>query len=280
MKNEFKIQKIYTQRKPYLLLLGFILLVLTACSEKSSKNTLIPGVEIAPLLATQADAEFILPAQGSVTADTVIVYKGEETPAVKLCRFINKNILDEISNTNNESRRLFTYELIGSDGFTPRKSENDLLWINFKDGFLLPEKSFRGYFEYFDNLGIGTYNVKDLAKIKAYRTIIVVKADGEEVFFQLKSNSITKTEILNYHDELENAIALKSFITDYITKTPQNYIYRFEAVDAYTMDYEWSLIEAGYWLINTERTSFPNIEDLPNNQRRFRNLMKISLISK
>ncbi|MDD4155992.1 MAG: hypothetical protein PHY08_05405 [Candidatus Cloacimonetes bacterium] len=279
MRRELKQTKSTTSCFLRLLLLSFLLfsLVLTACSEKDDNDPIIPTDQVPPQRASVPNYSFIMPDVSEIVTDTTIIYKDNEVQATSLENFIDKVITDSLANTDKESRRLFTYELISEDGFSPRtRNENDLTWDTFKTGFLLPNEDFRSYFD----MPISTYNVKFLNEIAAYRTIIIEKADGEEVLFQLKSSSLTPTEIPNYDEELEQAISLSAFITEYVTANPQNYNYEFIALDDYAKVYDWNLMQAGYWLISSERTTFPSIadEDMENSMRKFKGLMKIRLI--
>ena len=270
------------KQKSFIVFLIVIVLVLfTACSEKE-KTTLTPDTATPPVMASTPDFVITMPAEDTVFPDSVITeisYSGSLTPAVKLDFFIKKSITDSLALTNKESRKLFAYHIIATDLFTPRnRGLDDLTWDIFAEGYLLPEKSYRTFFEELSNQEINTYNVKNVRNIELFRSIIVEKPDGTKVLFE---NNIFSTEMIaNHSDDLENAFKLKDLITEYITKTPENYTYLFTAVDDFTMEYEWSHIQAGYWLKQSERTIFPTMPDLPNNMIRFKNLMKISLISR
>jgi len=271
-------------KKTHLLVLFAILMLLfTACSEKDDKNPTDPTTPIVgnpPAMALTADYVFDLPAEGTEYPDSVIVdieYSGAPTPGIPLTYFITKAMTDELVGNNkaDDTRSLFAYEPVGSDGISSRKNgDDDIFWSLFKEGYLLPENAHRVFFE---NPPVNAYNVKYLDKIKLYRAVQVIKPNGDKVLFEL--NALETQQVANHNDAQEAGIELKSFISTFVTETPANYTYEFMASDEFAVSYTWEQIQDGYWLKDSKTTIFPTFnDDMSNSQKKFKKLMQIKLI--
>jgi hypothetical protein len=259
-----------------------LMLLFTACSEKDDNNTTTPNTPNPPQMATNADSIFAMPAQDTVFPDSLLTdisYIGETTASLPLTHFITKEMTDAlVSNTSDdETQKLFAYQLIASDGFNPRdRGYNDLTWDVFKTGVLLPNKSFRSYFASED---VETaFDVKYLSQIKMFRAVQVIKADGSKVLFEM--NALAENQVANYDSLMEAGIKLSSFITDFVTTTPADYDYVFTDNGSYTQQYTWAQIQDGYWLKDSKRTIFPSFPEMPNLQKKFKKLMQIQLVPK
>ena len=241
---------------------------LAACEEKDSNDK--PIVVLPPVLSNIPDDVVNFPPIDTVFPDSVIVeitYQDNQVDAVPLLHFI--------SNIDNPG--LYYYEIVSSDGFSPRSSSNggyDLLWDIFNTGYLLPSINYRTYFE--DPDLPSAFNVRNASVINLYRTIIVVKPDGEEVPFEI--NILEVVNIEHHADGSRTAYLLKDLISGYITTTPENYEYIFTAVDGFTGrdNFTWSDMQAGVFIIETGRTYFGEGYE---NWTNFRNLVRISLVN-
>jgi hypothetical protein len=259
-----------------------VLLVIVACSEKSDKP--LADIPVPPTLATTPCATISITnplADISIYTLTQIRYETDDslTTAISLEQFISKSMTDgliEIQNPETkDSRKLFSFNQIASDGFTPRSPSTfrgDLLWDEFAAGYLLPHRGFRSYFP---EKNIGAYNVRNIRDFHLHRSIIVVAANGDSVLFQ--TGAMTKTEI-ELSSNLVDAIKLTSFISLFITETPAKYYYFIEGVDGANFTLTWVQLQAGYFVISTDRFEYPNFT-IPG-AARMRNPMKISLIQR
>ena len=260
-------------RKSYLIMFIVVAVILAvfflvACEEKDSNNK--PLVGLPPVLSNNPDLVVSLPPVDTIFPDSVMVeitYQGDQVDAVPLLYFIN-----DIDNPG-----LYYYEIVGQpNNWSPRDSSNggyDLSWSIFNLGYLLPSKDYRTYFE--DPDLPSAFNVKSASNINLYRTIIVVKPDGEEVPFEI--NILEVIDIEHHLDGMRTAYRLKDLITSYITTTPENYEYVFTAVDGFMGrdNFFWWDMQKGVYIIETGRTYFG---DTYENWTNFRNLERISLI--
>ncbi|MDD2650393.1 MAG: hypothetical protein PHF36_04570 [Candidatus Cloacimonetes bacterium] len=270
-------------KKHLLVIFAILMLLFTACSEKDDKNPTGPTDPIVgnpPAMALTADYVFEVPhsVDDIDAAEFVdIPYGDGTTRALPLTYFITKELTDEIINNNrdDETQGLFAYHLKSTDGMTSRKNgDPDMFWADFKEGYLLPDESHRSFFE--SDAIENVFNVKFLGQIELFRSVQVVKPNGELVLFEM--NALETEEIADYYDEMDQGIKLKDFITEYITDQPQNYIYKLVANDGYDVAYTWELIEDGYWLKNAMTTIFPTFgEDMTGAQKKFKKLMQIKL---
>jgi len=271
-----------------------LMALLTACGEKDNGPTGPGGggeTGTKPDMATltQATHTITMPAEADLTTytETQITYApGDIVTAYSLDQFVDKSVTDDLTNISNatESRALFAYRMIASDDFDPwtARGYDDLLWDVFNQGYLVPSKSFRSFFDP-ETVNIeNAYNVKNLQILALFRTITVVKPTGtEEVIFEIGAlpTSQPLTHLTPPSDEL--AIKLTDLITTYITSTPANYDYIFTdpSADGFPQTYTWAEMQAGYFLLETERTTFPTIEGMPGSKARYKNIMKITLVA-
>jgi len=265
-----------------------LMALLTACSEKDNGPT-GPGGNGDVDYGTKPDMATLAQATHNITMPTVedlatytstqITYSdGNPTTAYSLEQFVPKAVTDALTNITNttESRALFAYRMIASDGFDPwnDRQRDDLLWGDFTTGYLLPDKDFRSYFEAEEIPN--TYNVKFLQTIALFRTITVVKPTGtEEVIFEI--GALPTSIQPNYSGNDEPAIKLSDLITPYIIATDQHRcIFTLTAADGREEVYTWEEIQAGYFSLELDRTTFPTMPDMPGAKRGLRNLMKIT----
>jgi len=272
-----------------LLMKGILYIVITltmlACSEKDNiKN--IPGT-LPPALSNTPDLTIKFPPEGTIFDDSLIVV----LPVINLSGTntqINQNaiplkyfVLDEISET---LVNMHTYRIVASDGWNPYKDRGqlDLQWNNFIKGYYLPAFH-RTYYHDFSQNSNYAFNVQRVQDIQLYRTIIVVKPDGNEVLFQVNTLEIVNMVNPQNNNNLEKSFQLSSLITQYITSSPQNFEYFITAAD-YTggsqgsATLNWYFIQGAYYSIDIERIFFPVIEGY-DGRMRLRNLIKIEMIN-
>jgi hypothetical protein len=256
------------------------LFIMFGCSEKDD-NTTSPNTPQPPAMATVADSVFSFPAEDtSFPVDIIqqVTYNGESANAIPLSYFITKSMADQLveSTTDDETRKLFAYQIVASDGFNPRnRGYADMVWDTLNTGYLLPNNTFRTYFP--SDVVPTAFDVKNAATIKMFRAVQVVKADGSVVLFEM--NGLQEYQTANYDSLNEAAVKLKDFITTYITTTPASYKYELvDNTETYVKEYTWDQIQDGYWLKETKRTIFPSYPDMPNSSRKFKKLMKIRLV--
>jgi hypothetical protein len=250
-----------------------VLLVIVACSEKSTKpkDVLLvpPALSTTPCYIISITDPIADMSVYTLTPDITYLDDSSPTTAISLEQFIPTTLtVHGIA----IPRALFSFNQIASDGFTPRSPStfrSDLLWDEFAAGYLLPHRGFRSYFP---DKNIGAYNVRNIRDFHLHRSIIIVKANGDSVLFQI--GAMTKTEI-ELSSNLVDAIKLTDFITPYVTETPANYQYLIEGVDGANFTITWTQLQAGYFVISTDRFEYPGITIA--GAARMRNPMKISL---
>ena len=263
-----------------------ILLLIIGCSENNTSSD--PDVGTPPTWSTNPDYLVTMPSGdddlSGYTPEAIQYSDGTITTGYSLDQFVTKSITDELTGITDpeiDSRNLFTFNQISYDGFTPRISNNyfgDLAWDDLSQGYWLsmPEYSFRTYFPQLQEMSITGYNTKNIHKIELYRTVIVENINTVEAVFQL--SGLKTYPILNYDDEIEDAIKLSDLITTFITTTPDAVNYIFVGIDDSTMVYGWRHIQGGYYLLSSETTIFPMLSaEMPNEQARFKHLLKINV---
>jgi hypothetical protein len=265
------------------LLVIAIMLVMVACSEKGNSSKVKDSFP--PPLSNKPDITLMFPPEGTEFDDNLIVIlpvanlSSSNTQlnqnAISLKHFIPEGMAGIMG-------IMHTYRIVASDGWNPHKDRGqpDLNWTDFIKGFYLPSFH-RTYFHDFSQDLNFAYNVKRVQEIQAYRTITVVKADSEEVLFQV--NILDIEDMINPQngDNIEKAFKLNSLITKYITDTPQNYEYFITAADytggsqgAATLN--WHFLQGAYYSLDIDRVFFPVLEGHTGNMR-LRNLIKIEL---
>ena len=184
--------------------------------------------------------------------------------------FANQIIHDEEDDFN--WRNLYYFWALGSDDFSPRMhGYDDLDWNNLQQGYYIPGLDNRLNFPQFAELNIGAYNVKKMGNVHVYRGVRININDTLNVVFEF--NGMPMEQIENYDGEMENAIALANFIPEHVTALDS---ISFTAIDDYTKMYYPEEIEAGYWLMNSQKTIFPGL-DLPGSKKKFKFLMSMQV---
>ncbi|MFO8144590.1 MAG: hypothetical protein R6T89_02490 [Candidatus Syntrophosphaera sp.] len=225
----------------YLCVIPFLMLGLFACSEKDD----ITDVDI---LGYRLD-QFI-------DADSV------------------RNVVDPEAEATQDFRSLFAYEIVSSeDGFSPRMSSNagyDLPWNIFSGGYLVPSDNFTPWFP--DAQLPGAFGVDNTGLFRLYRKVDVNSGIRGSKLVELRGLQIH--EIENWDAVLEDAVKLSDLlqsIADYDSVG-------FMAADGYSMNYQEDLINDGYYLLDSEVTTFPNYNDLlPGGTKKFKKLSSVEV---
>lgn len=221
-----------------LIYLGFALLfvlVLTSCSENDTTGNPVLG--------------YLL--EQFINADSVRVS------------------VDPNAEATDDYRSLFAYEIVsGEDNFSPRQSINagyDLLWEQFSAGYLVPSDDWRTWFP--ETELPAAFRVRDTGLFRLYRKVDVKSGLRETQTVELHGLNKYPTE--NWLGGTENAIRLSDLLQGVTAYDSVSFI----AADGYTMNYQPDQINDGYYLLESEVTTFPSFnETLPNSIRKFKKL--------
>lgn len=189
-------------------------------------------------------------------------------------------ITNPADNENTDYRSLYAYEIVSSDGWSPRQSVNagyDLLWNTFKSGYLVPADNKRSWFA--GDTIPGAFRVKNADKIRLYRQIGVQDTVNASVPQEL--GALTTYTVTNWSGEDEEAIKLSDLLQGYAGYSTVTLF----AVDGYSKTYEADMIADGYYLLSSERTTFPSYNDNPdigNSLKRFKYIatMQVNMAAK
>lgn len=182
-------------------------------------------------------------------------------------------ITDPTASDTLDFRALYAYEIEATDGFSPRDSENagyDLTWDKFSQGYVVPADGNRTWFN--DSTLPGAFKVRNTTLFRVYRKVTVADSTGIMKEVQLKGLPIFPIE--NWNGETEDAIKLSDLVAEfsgYVTVT-------LEASDGYTRGYTAEEIADGYYLLESEVTTFPTLNDgMTGGQKKFKKLAKIQM---
>jgi len=226
-----------------LLLTVLVLLMITACSEKDNPtDTNIYGYKL---------DQFIL--------KTAV-----------------RDIVDPTAADTTDFRCLFAYEIVtaDSDAWSPRLSVNagyDLNWELFREGFLVPSDNRKTWFPASLSLP-SAFKVKNTGTVRLYRKVEVQSGRSEKTV-ELKSLAIHSVE--NWTSTMEDAIKLSDLMQGISTADTIRLI----AVDGYTMDYTLDQINDGYYLLSSEKTTFPTYNDsMDGSHKKFKKLARMEVL--
>ncbi|MCL2064800.1 MAG: hypothetical protein FWG98_10595 [Candidatus Cloacimonetes bacterium] len=266
-------------------------LMLVACSEKDD-NPFIQEDDRPPTLSNTPDDSILFPPRDHQFAENLIVVLPEvnfsatntqnDVKAVPLDFFFLPQIENQI---NFESdAQMYTYRIVASDGWNPWKDRQakDLYWDEYKTGYLVlnddiqDRNHFRSYFHEMSQESVYSYNVQNTHELQLYRTIKVVKLDGEEVMFHL--NILDHQEIENPQNEnsMDKSFKLQDLITGYITKTPEQFEYEAISVDDRSFTFTWPQLQTAYYSRDIDRIFFPFTEEFTG-QMRLRDLVRVEV---
>jgi hypothetical protein len=182
-------------------------------------------------------------------------------------------ITDPTADSGTDFRALYAYEIVADDGWSPRQSSNagyDLNWGTLRTGYIVPDDSRRTWFD--NDYLPGAFRVKNSEALRLYRKVDVEVTAGPLYSFEL--GALPMHCVPNWNGENEDAIKLSDLLAAFegysqITLT---------AYDDYSMDYTTEQIQDGYYLLNSEVTTFPGFNDEMNGgQKRFKKLAKITV---
>lgn len=189
--------------------------------------------------------------------------------AYSLDQFVPENMLadmvahddDDVENWN----ELFHFWPLATDGFNPRsRGYDDMNWTDWEQGYYIPDLDNRIKFPHMDSLGIGAFNVKYMDMVYVYRAINAVVNDTLSILCEI--NHMPMEQVENYDGVMENAIKLSNFVPEQIAALDS---VDFIAVDGWSQTYYPDEVADGYWLVDSEKTIFPNL-DLPGMKKKFK----------
>ena len=180
-------------------------------------------------------------------------------------------ITDPSAEANTDFRDLYTYEIVASDGYSPRNSSNagyDLDWDVLKAGYIVPDDNRRTWF---DNPDMpGAFRVKDATNLRLYRKVDIEDSLGTTYYVELGSLPVHQIE--NWDGELEDAIKL----SDLLTPFAQYEGVTLYAYDDYAKEYTPEQIQDGYYFPQSEVSTFPTFNDsMQGGQKKFKKLAGI-----
>lgn len=193
----------------------------------------------------------------------------------KLHQFIDKAavnaLVEDDAPDSLDYRDLFSYEIVGSDDWSPRQSVNagyDLEWNTFKDGYLVPSDEGKTWFPNADLPG--AFKVKNTDRFRLYRKVDVnIGRSGYTV--ELKKLDIH--QVNNWDGTLEPAIKL----SDLVPGTAAADTIWLVAHDGYSKPYTQEQFLDGYYLLNSEVTTFPTFnDDMTGAFKKFKRLAEIN----
>ncbi len=229
------------QRMMFLCTVVLLLISIAACSEKDNKPTdvNIEGYQLSQFISQNTIRDYIDP----TAADSI------------------------------DYRNLFAYEIIASDGFSPRNSSfagYDINWDTFKLGYLVPSDNFRTWFE---NPSLpGAFRVRNTTKVNLYRKIDVMSNNTLLSMMELKGLEVH--QVANWDSEMEEAIKLSDLLLTYAPYDSCMIVCH----DGYGTGkyYQPEAIHDGYYLLDSERTIFPTAS-IPNNMKKMKQVLYIEV---
>lgn len=183
-------------------------------------------------------------------------------------------ITDPSSPDSLDFRGLYNYEIVAADDYSPRDRTTtagyDLDWAVFKTGYMVPAEQFRTRF--LDGNTPGAFSVTNANRIRVYRRIVVEDSLGSGHYKELRALPIHSVE--NWDGIQEEAIKLSDLISDH---SGFSYI-MLVAADGFARGYSPEQIADGYYLLESERTTFPSFNaEMSNSLKRFKYVDRIQL---
>lgn len=179
--------------------------------------------------------------------------------------------VDSLAAMPNNFRHLFNYEIVGSDGFSPRASDNagyDLSFAQFSEGYLVPSDDRRTWFP---GLNLpSAFRVRSTSYFRLYRKVDV--DDGFRGGKSVELKGLPMYNMTNWNDQSEDAIKLSDLLQGIASYDSVAFV----AVDEYSKTYSAELVNDGYYFLSSEVTSFPSFNDgLTNSLKKFKKLARI-----
>jgi len=224
----------------YLIFALLVLFSVMACSEKNPTDNYVLGYLLDQFINT----------------DSVLVH------------------VDPTADPGTDFRALYAYEIVSAeDGFSPRQSSYagyDLPWETFSDGYLVPEDNFRTWFP--NNDLPGAFRVKDTGLFRLYRKVDIHAGTRSDKTVELRGLSLYP--ITNWNSASENAIKLGDLLQGIAAYDSVMFV----ASDGYSKTYTPAQIGEGYYLLDSEVTTFPNINsELPGGLKKFKKLASLQV---
>lgn len=193
-------------------------------------------------------------------------------------QFVDAQAIHQITDPTDEDsldfRSLYNYEIVATDDYSPRSrletAGYDLDWAVLKTGYMVPSDQFRTRF--LDSNIPGAFYVKNANRIRVYRRIVVEDSLGNGHYKELRALPVHSVE--NWDGVQEEAIKLSDLISDHSGFSSIMLV----AADGFARGYSPEQIADGYYLLNSERTTFPSFNaEMSNSLKRFKYVDKIQL---
>lgn len=199
----------------------------------------------------------------------------DATMGYSLDQFITKGVVnDSVDITAADSvdyRSLFAYQIVGSDGWSPRQSSNagyDLSWNQFKAGYLIPTDEGRTYFT--DTTLPHAFRVKYAQTVQLHRKVDVIAPNHSQKMVEL--NGLTIETIANWDNLNESAVKLSDLLAGATYDSVM-----FSDPIGYQLVYYPNEIAQGYYLLHSEKTLFPTSLGLSNRKNKFKRLATMTI---
>ncbi len=203
---------------------------------------------------------------------------GEDVLGYSLDQFIPADSIrlavDPDAEPDDEFRPLFAYEIVsGTDGFSPRDSDNagyDLPWETFAAGYFVPSDEHKTWFP---TSGLpGAFKVKNTGLFRLYRKVDVSTGISGSKMVEL--GALTKHQVANWNSENEDAIKLSDLLQGIAAYDSLTMF----AADGWSKTYLPDLIADGYYLLDSEVTTFPTYNgELPGSVKKFKKIARMEV---
>ncbi len=195
-----------------------------------------------------------------------------------LDQFVSQEAVREITDIEADAeedfRDLYAYQILADDGWSARNSSNagyDLDWNTFKSGYLVPADQGRPWFN--DTDIPGAFSVKNAHDIKLYRQV-KLSHDDLPVNSYVELRALPTQTIPNWDGADEAAVKLSDMViglTGYSEVT-------LTAGDGYFKTYSPEQIADGYYLLDSEVTTFPSFNDeMSGGEKKFKILASVTV---
>lgn len=243
-------------RKTYKGVVGFLLVAallagIAGCAKDDKVTS--PGVTSTAYLWVHLDTD-----SAKISFDSLPKMDAGGAEAIQLSEFVDTILVPWFRDKDGvayDMRDLYSYQIVSNDGYSAHgtKGYPDNLWSHLNLGHILTASN-RVVFPD-DKIDLASaYDVKGAEDIFLYRKFDV-QAPDTTGFCELRE--VTTTQVKNFEDAMEDAVALKDFVLKFVTN-PETYSYNLRTVDDYgpTTNLTWEQFQTAYWLLNTEKTIF------------------------
>jgi len=184
------------------------------------------------------------------------------TEAWNLDQFVSQSSVDDLmddpttkSGDAIDTRNMYTVNITGADGWTPRTSKGALSmpWDIFKEGYVLPKVYDAKTYWDEESSGLKKYwLVKGAQYLDLYRSIVIYitdladpsdpESEDEDRYISFETAALTTTSLTYWNwngdeEETVDAIKLTDLLIDYVTTDDKAlYDYVFTTADAYVTD--------------------------------------------